>query len=71
MRLYISYISFQNTFKVHEEALFYAVEVIKNQLDQLNILKKEFDLESDKNERLQVFHQIVNWTDTLNRFIIT
>lgn len=71
MRLYISYISLQNTFKVHEDALFYAVEVIKNQLDQLKILKKEFDLESDKSERLQVFQQIVNWTDTLNRFIIS
>lgn len=70
MRSYIYYISLQNTFKVHEEALFYAVELMKNQLDQLNIKKKELDLESDKNERLRVFQEIVNWTDTLNRFYL-
>jgi hypothetical protein len=70
MRLYIYFRSLQNTFKVHEEALFSSVEYMKNQLDQLNLKKKELDLESDKNERLQVFQEIVNWTDTLNRFYL-
>ena len=70
MRLYIYFIRLQNTFKVPEEALFYAVERMKNQLDQLNVNKKELDIESDKKERLQVFQEIVNWTETLNRFYV-
>jgi hypothetical protein len=70
MRLYIHYISLQNTFKVHEESLFYAIELMRNKLDQLNIKKKELDIESEKDKRLQVFREIVNWTNTLNRFFI-
>jgi hypothetical protein len=70
MRLYIYYRSLLSTFKVDEESLFYAVELMKNELDQLKIKKKELDIESDKNERLQVFQEIVNWTDTLNRFYL-
>jgi hypothetical protein len=70
MRLYIYFIRLQNTFKVPEDALFHAVERMKNQLDQLNIKKKEIDIESNKIERLQVFQEIVNWTETLKRFYL-
>jgi hypothetical protein len=70
MRLYIYYVSVQNKFKLHEEALFHAVEVMKSKLDDLNAKKKELDIYSDKQERKKVFQEIVNWTDTLNRFYV-
>jgi hypothetical protein len=70
MRLYIYYISLQNSFKLHEEALFEAVAFIKNQLNDLNSKKKELNFETDKNERLSVFLEIVKWTETLNRFYV-
>jgi hypothetical protein len=70
MRLFIYYSTLQHTFKAHETALLESIDFMKNKLEQLNESKKVLDIESNKEERLKVFQAIVDWTETLNRFII-
>lgn len=70
MRLYINYLSLKKSLKVHEEAFFSSIEFMKNRLEELDFKKKELDIESNKNERLKVFQEFVDWKDTLNRFIL-
>ena len=56
--------------KLHEQSLRFAVEGMKDQLDELNNFKKEFDIMINKEERLKLFQEIVNWTDTLDKFLL-
>lgn len=70
MRLYINYLSVKNMLKLHEQSLRFAVEGMKDQLDELNNFKKELDIMINKEERLKLFQEIVNWTDTLDKFLL-
>jgi uncharacterized small protein (DUF1192 family) len=70
MRLCIYYITLQNTFKTHETALLESIDFMKNKLEQLNESKKELDIRTHKEERLKVFQEIVDWTETLKYFSV-
>lgn len=68
MDLFNYYNTLQFTFKAHEAALLESIDFMKNKLEQLNESKKELDIESNKEERLKVFQEIVDWTETLKYF---
>lgn len=68
MDLFIYYNTLQLTFKAHETALLESIDFMNNKLEQLNESKKELDIESNKEERLKVFQEIVDWTETLKYF---
>jgi hypothetical protein len=68
MHLFIYYNTLQLTFNAHETALFESIDIMKNKLEQLNESKKELDIRTHKEERLKVFQEIVDWTETLKYF---
>jgi len=70
MHLFIYYNTLQLTFNAHETALFESIDIMKNKLEQLNESKKELDIRTNKEERLKVFQEIVDWTETLKYFSV-
>jgi hypothetical protein len=70
MHLFIFYNTLQLTFNAHQTAIFESIDIMKNKLEQLNESKKELDIKSDKEERLKVFQEIVDWTETLKYFSV-
>lgn len=68
MDLFIYYNTLQLTLKAHETALLESIDFMNNKLEQLNESKKELDIESNKEERLKVFQEIVDWIETLKYF---
>lgn len=68
MDLFNYYNTLQLTFKVHETALLESIDFMNNKLEQLNKSKKELDIETNKEERLKVFQEIVDWNETLKYF---
>ena len=68
MDLFIYYNTLQLTFKAHETALLERIDFMKNKLEQLNESKKDLDIKSDKEVRLKVFQEIVDWSETLKYF---
>jgi hypothetical protein len=70
MHLFIYYNTLQLTFNAHETALFESIDIMKNKLEQLNESKKELDIRTHKEERLKVFQEIVDWTETLKYFSV-
>ena len=68
MDLFIYYNTLQLTFKAHETALLESINFMNDKLEQLNESKKELDIKSNKVERLKVFQEIVDWTETIKYF---
>ena len=68
MNLFNYYNTLQLTFKAHETALLESIDFMNNKLEQLNKSKKELDIETNKEERLKVFQEIVDWNETLKYF---
>jgi hypothetical protein len=68
MRLFIYYSSLKKQMDLDRDSFYSAIEWMQTKIENLKMEMKEKNVDSDKNERLEITKNMVNWIDTLDKF---
>ena len=68
MRLFMYHTSLKKQLVSDRDSFYSAIEWMQSEIENLQTALKEKNVDTDKNERLNITKQIVNWMDTLDKF---
>ena len=68
MRLFMYHTSLKKQIVSERDSFYSAIEWMQTEIENLQTALKEKNVETDKNERLNITKHIVNWMDTLDKF---